>query len=134
MLRKFPHSDEVFMKAFVLIGLFFVASHSMANNCKVDLGIYVTDDEYSPDSKCAYLITKYFSDQQGCGVSVSFIHDPRFLPKYVCDSNGITNYPIGVDLNSKSSFYDVRTNRLFKFYGSTNLNHEDLFSTEQDQY
>ena len=113
------------MRFTILLGL-LIHGYALANSkCEIDLGVYVSDDEYSTDSKCAYLVTN-FSEDDSCGASVSFIHDPRFLPKHECKSNGITKYPIGISPLNASSFIDLRTDRLFKYYGFSNISHDDL--------
>ena len=117
------------MKCVFLIFLISGIAFGSTKRDGVKLGIYVTDDE---GFKCAYLVSKNLEESVGVqpGVSVTFIHDPRYLPKTDCRSNGFSHYPIGIEIVNHKTFYDLRAEagyrRLYKYYSFTNLSHEDL--------
>lgn len=96
----------------------------------IQLGIYVSDDE---TNNCAYLVSKNLPDEDNLaqpGVCISFIHDPRYMPARECIPHGITHYPIGIEILDRHSFLDLRAEpskrKLFRFYGPSLLDHDDL--------
>lgn len=116
------------MRLVGLLVLLLAAQSAMAIDCHVKPGIFVP--AYENDHKCAYLVTKSFEDphtqEPSCGVWVSFIHDPRYLPNFECETHGITLYPIGAIVEDDSTFKDERTNAPYTYYGPTHLKHDDL--------